>query len=286
MAYSRQQMVNLALSYKGVVRGSAKHKDLINTFNKVRPHGERMTYTAAWCAAGATAWLIKGGYTTKNMPMSYSCAQLIRDSQKLGYWVESDAWRGGEPGDLIIYYWSAPKSGDCKKYTSHVGMIYKRTGTGYEVIECNKHNKVASRTVPFDWRYIRGFCHLKYDNEKPEPKIGELVVDGIFGKKSITRAQQYFGTTDDGYISGQQKKYRTFYKGIVASRIRYESGGSALVKAIQKTCGIKQTGVIDQATVKALQTYLNKAGATLKVDGKWGKKTSEAFQTFLNSKVK
>lgn len=286
MAYSRQQMVNLAMSYKGVVRGSAKHKDLINTFNKVHPHGEHMTYTRAWCAAGATAWLIKGGYTPKNMPMSCSCAQLIKDAKRLGTWVENDNWKGAEPGDLIIYYWSAPP-GECSKYTSHVGMITKRTSTGYEVIECNKHNKVAMRTVVFGWRYIRGFIHSKYDNEKPEPKIGTLVVDGIFGKKSIKRAQQYFGTTDDGIISGQKKANRKYFKGIVAERVHYGNGGSALVKAIQKTVGIKQTGVIDQATVKALQKFLNKElTGTLVIDGKWGKKTSSAFQTWLNSKVK
>jgi hypothetical protein len=286
MAYTREQMVSLAMKYKGAVRGSSKHKDLIDTFNRVHPHGEHMTYTRAWCAATVTALLIKGGYTPKTMPMSCSCAQLIRDTKALekkglAKWVEDDAWRGAQPGDLIIYYWHAPKHGDCKKYTSHVGMIYKVTSKGYEVIEGNKHDKVALRTVPFDWQYIRGFCHLHYQAAKPEKKIGKLAVDGIFGKISIKRAQQYFGTTDDGYISGQKKAYRKYYKGIEADRIKYGKGGSQLVKAIQKMVEVPQTGVLDKGTVIALQHFLG-----IVEDGKWGKVTSKSFQFWLNSKLK
>lgn len=199
MAYTREQIVALAMKYKGAVRGSAKHKDLIDTFNKVKPHGQKMTYTWAWCAATVTAWLIKGGYTPSNMPMSYSCAQLIKDTKALekkglGKWVENDAWKGAEPGDLIIYYWHASKTGDQKKYTSHVGMITERTSTGYIVIEGNKNNKVGMRTVPFDWRYIRGFCHLKYDDAKPK----ELAVDGKFGPLTIKALQKWLGVAQDG----------------------------------------------------------------------------------------
>lgn len=283
MAYTRTQIVNLALSYNGVKGGSAKHKNIINTFNSVHPHGEHMTYSRAWCATFVTAILIKGGYTTNNMPMSCSCAQLIRDTkalQKKGLakWVENDAWKLAEPGDLVIYYWYAPKTGDCKKYTSHVGMITERTSTGYKVIEGNKSNKVGKRTIPFDYRYVRGFCHLHYAEEKP---IGELVVDGVFGKISIKRAQQYFGTTDDGIISGQKKANRKYFKGIDSSRVRYGSGGSQLVKKLQKLSGVKQTGVLDKKSIKALQKYLG-----IVEDGYWGKVTSKTLQKWLNDKLK
>ena len=280
MAYTREQTVELALSYDGVKGGSARHKKIIDTFNTVHPHGEHMTYTRAWCATFVTAILIKAGYTPKNMPMSCSCAQLIRDTKALekkglGKWVEDDAWKKAEPGDLIIYYWYAPKTGDCKKYTSHVGMITERTNSGYRVIEGNKNNKVGMRNVPFDWRYIRGFCHLHYDQEKP---IGKLVVDGNFGKVSIKRAQQYFGTTADGLISGQKKANRKYFKGIDSKCVKYGSGGSQLVTAIQHLIKVKQTGVLDQTTIKALQKKLG-----IVQDGYWGKATSKAFQRWLNA---
>lgn len=288
MAYTREQEVKLALSYNGVKGGSARHHKLVNTFNSVHPHGEHMTYSRAWCACTVTAWLIMGGYTTKNMPMSCSCKQLIRDTQALekkglAKWVEDDAWRGAQPGDLIIYYWKAPKRGDCKKYTSHVGMIYKVTSKGYEVIEGNKHNKVAKRSVPFNWQYIRGFCHLHY-NGKPDPKpqpVGKLVVDGVFGKQSIKRAQEYFRTEADGTISGQKRLEAKHYKGIDQSRVRFGKGGSQLVRAIQKMVKVSETGVLDVKTIKALQKFFG-----IVEDGNWGKATSKAFQRFLNSKLK
>ncbi len=283
MAYTREQEITLALSYKGAKQGSVKHHKLVDTFNKVHPHGEHMSYTRAWCACTVTAWLIMGGYTPKNMPMSASCAQLIRDQKELqtkgyGEWVENDAWEKAEIGDLVIYYWDAPKTGDCKKYTSHVGMIVDRTKTGYKVIEGNKNKKVGMRDVPFDFRYIRGFCHLKYDEEKP---VGKLVVDGIFGKQSIKRAQQYFGTPVDGIISGQKKSKSIYYKGIDQNRVTWGGGGSKLIKAIQKMVNAEQTGILDKKTVKALQHFLG-----IVEDGKWGKATSKAFQSWLNEKLK
>ena len=281
MAYTRQQMVDLAMTYKGAKKGSAKHHKLVDTFNSVHPHGEHMTYSRAWCACTVTAWEIMGGYTPYNMPMSCSCAQLIRDQKALqkkglGTWVEDDAWTKAEMGDLIIYYWYAEKTGDCKKYTSHTGMIVDRTKTGYRVIEGNKNNAVGMRDVPFNWRYIRGFCHTKYDEEKP---IGKLVVDGNFGKVSIKRAQQYFGTTVDGYISGQKKSLKGLYKGIDQSRVSFGGGGSKLIIAIQKMVGADRTGILDKKTIKALQKYLG-----IVEDGYWGKATSKAFQKWLNER--
>lgn len=281
MAYTRQQMVDLAMTYKGAKKGSAKHHKIVDTFNKVHPHGEHMTYDRAWCACTVTAWEIMGGYTPSNMPMSCSCAQLIRDQKALqtkglGKWVEDDAWTKAEMGDLIIYYWYAPKTGDCKKYTSHVGMIVDRTKAGYRVIEGNKNNAVGMRDVPFNWRYIRGFCHPKYDEEKP---IGKLVVDGNFGKVSIKRAQEYFGTTVDGYISGQKKANRNYYKGIDQNRVQFGGGGSKLVIAIQKMVGADRTGILDKKTIKALQKYLG-----IVEDGYWGKATSKALQKWLNER--
>lgn len=281
MAYTRQQMVDLAMTYKGAKKGSAKHHKLVDTFNRVHPHGEHMTYSRAWCACTVTAWEIMGGYTPQTMPMSCSCAQLIRDQKALqkkglGKWVEDDAWTKAEMGDLIIYYWYAPKSGECKQYTSHVGMIVDRTKTGYRVIEGNKNNAVGMRDVPFNWRYIRGFCHPKYDEEKP---IGKLVVDGNFGKVSIKRAQEYFGTTVDGYISGQKKSLKGLYKGIDQNRVTFGGGGSKLIIAIQKMVGVDRTGILDKKTIKALQKHLG-----IVEDGYWGKATSKAFQTWLNER--
>lgn len=281
MAYTREETVDLALTYKGAKQGSAKHHKIVDTFNSVHPHGERMTYDRAWCACTVTAWEIMAGYKPSNMPMSCSCKRLIKyqkelQAKGLGKWVENDAWKEAEMGDLVIYYWYAEKTGDCKKYTSHVGMIVDRTKTGYKVIEGNKSKKVGMRDIPFNYRYVRGFCHPKYTEEKP---VGKIVVDGNFGKVSIKRAQQYFHTTVDGRISGQKKAYARYYKGIDQSRVTWGGGGSKLIIEIQKMVGVDRTGILDKKTIKALQKFLG-----IVVDGKWGKVTSKAFQTWLNER--
>ena len=136
---TRAEVVKIAKKYIGAKQGSKKHKDLVNTFNKVRPHGEVGNYTCAWCAIAYTAFLIKAGMTRKQAPMSYNCGRLIEDAKALGIWVENDAYVP-KKGDGIIYYWNDSGKGDCRSGASHVGTVEKvnkkkRTIT---VIEGNK----------------------------------------------------------------------------------------------------------------------------------------------------
>ena len=48
----RQKFVNEAIKYVGVKEGSAKHKYIIDTYNKIvpLPSGYKVKYTDAWCA--------------------------------------------------------------------------------------------------------------------------------------------------------------------------------------------------------------------------------------------
>lgn len=107
-----------------------------------------------------------------------------------------------------------------------------------------------------------------------------LTVDGSFGKQSVLFAQKVFGTTQDGIISGQNKNNQKYYKGIDSSCIQFGSGGSGLIRAIQKKVGTTQDGVIGPATVKGIQKLV---GVTQ--DGYWGSGTSKAFQTWLNKQA-
>lgn len=104
-----------------------------------------------------------------------------------------------------------------------------------------------------------------------------LKVDGDFGYSSIRAAQKYFGTSQDGYISGQSKSNSKYHSGINSSYIQYGSGGSSLVRAIQKKVGVKQDGDLGPNTIKGIQKLVG-----VKQDGYWGAGTSKAFQTWLN----
>lgn len=163
---TRTEVVKIAKQYVGCKQGSKKHKKLVDTFNKVKPHGEVGNYSCAWCAITYTAFMILAGMSRKQVPMSYNCGRLIEDAKALGIWVENDAYVPGK-GDGIIYYWNDSGKGDCRSGASHVGTVEKvdRTKKTITVIEGNKGTTHACgrRTVPINGRYIRGFIAPRFE---------------------------------------------------------------------------------------------------------------------------
>ena len=111
----------------------------------------------------------------------------------------------------------------------------------------------------------------------PTPSSDDLVVDGVFGKKSIKKAQKVFGTPVDGIISSQYTSVKEYIPGIAPDCVSYGTKGSALVRAIQKKVGAGVDGLLGTKTIKKLQKFL---GVTQ--DGIWGSATSKAFQKWLN----
>lgn len=104
-----------------------------------------------------------------------------------------------------------------------------------------------------------------------------LAVDGKGGPATVKRMQAYFGTAQDGYISGQDEELIKKHCPALTA-VKYGTGGSACVKKMQKWLGVTQDGIIGEKTVKALQ---KKLGVTQ--DGIWGTGTMKAFQKYLNS---
>lgn len=95
-----------------------------------------------------------------------------------------------------------------------------------------------------------------------------LDVDGKWGKATTTRLQQIFGTTVDGEVSNQHKKYRDENPGLTSGwdwQDKPNGKGSALIRAMQKWADMpsdERDGEIGPKTIKAIQ---RKLGTT--VDG-------------------
>lgn len=162
----RNQLVATAESYLGARRGSAKHKEIINIFNKVKPDGWAMTYSAAWCAAFASGCAIETFGTSKAkkyFPLSANCGTIIARAKSLGIWVESDSYKPGV-GDWILYDWDDSGRGDNVGGPDHVGIVKKATKAKITVIEGNKGSasEVGIREIAVNGRYIRGFVAPKY----------------------------------------------------------------------------------------------------------------------------
>lgn len=103
-----------------------------------------------------------------------------------------------------------------------------------------------------------------------------LVVDGICGKATVKRMQAFFGTTQDGVISGQDESLKDCYPNLKS--VEFGKGGSPCIKNMQRWLGIAQDGILGNNTIKALQ---RKLGVTQ--DGIMGVKTVKAWQKYLNS---
>lgn len=117
----------------------------------------------------------------------------------------------------------------------------------------------------------------------PQPAKEQIAVDGSWGKATTILAQKVFGCScKDGVVSRQpavNKKYC-----VACSTTSWEftnnySGGSSLVKAIQRYLGLGQDGYMGKGTITALQRML---GVT--ADGYMGHNTVKAFQRWLNNR--
>lgn len=121
----------------------------------------------------------------------------------------------------------------------------------------------------------QGICN--YLGIKAEAPEGKLAVDGKGGRKTVRRMQEFFGTTVDGVISGQNKDLMARYCPSITA-VEYDDVTSLCVKNLQRWVGANQDGIIGQITVKLWEGKLG-----LKQDGVFTTDDMKAWQTYLNT---
>lgn len=208
----RQMVVSVAKGWLGVKGGTPEHRTIVDIYNAHRPlaRGYKLKYTDAWCAGFASAVAVAAGLTDI-IPTEVGCEEHIRLFKKLGRWVEDDAYTP-QPGDYIFYDWQDDGRGDNRGYSDHVGIVEKVEGNTITVIEGNKGNTVARRSLKVNGRYIRGYGVPDYagkaramttasgEADKPQEKAPwyaenwaratELgLVDGTRPEEPVTRAE-------------------------------------------------------------------------------------------------
>lgn len=174
----RQKVVTTAKKYLGCNERDGSHKKFIDTYNdfKPLPRNHKMTYSAAWCATFVSAIAIECGLTDI-IPVECGCAYMISLYKALGRWREDENYTP-KAGDVIFYDWD-----DGKDYATtddigspeHVGIVTGASCGIVSVIEGNKADAVAFRTVRVNGRYIRGYGLPDYSSKamvevKPAPK--------------------------------------------------------------------------------------------------------------------
>ena len=124
---------------------------------------------------------------------------------------------------------------------------------------------------------FRGCIINPYIDGKPVP-IPKLVIDGVGGPSTVCAMQKFFGTPEDGVISGQSKSQKSSYPALTS--VSFGSGGSVCIVKLQEWCGADPDGYLGPKTVKKWQTKLGVAA-----DGIFGKKSMKAWQKYLNSQL-
>lgn len=171
----RNNFIKQARNYYGVIEGTAQHKKLVDTYNSHKPlaRGYALKYTDAWCAGAVSAWAIMAGIADI-VPLEVSVSQMVRNAQKMGIWVENDAYVP-TPGDIITYDWDDSGKGNNKGNPDHVGIVCEVKNGKITVIEGNKNDRVEYRTVTVNGRYIRGYVVPNYASlATKEPTQREL----------------------------------------------------------------------------------------------------------------
>lgn len=170
----RNKVVNVMRGWIGYSEGNGKFKAIIDLYNtqKPLPVGYKVQYSDEWCATTVTAAGMAAGLSDIILG-ECSCSRMIKLYQAAGRWQESDAYRP-QPGDIIMYDWQDTGAGDNTGAPDHVGIVEKVVGNTITIIEGNKGEAVARRTMAVNGRYIRGYCLPDYAS-KVESEVEEIV---------------------------------------------------------------------------------------------------------------
>lgn len=249
----RSNVVSIMRGWLGWSESNGKHKKIIDIYNNHKPiaRGYKVQYTDEWCATTVSAAFIKAGLTDIGFT-ECSCTRMIELYKTRGRWKESDAYVP-KIGDIIMYDWHDDGAGDNTGAPDHVGMVAAVNGTKLTVIEGNKNETVAYRSMNVNGRYIRGYCVPDYTSKATkEPSVAS----STYTKKAFIKdIQTAFGAKVDG-VAGYETLSKTMTLSAILNR-KHES-------------------------VRAVQRYLYALGYTSvgKADGIAGAKFTKAVKEF------
>lgn len=193
------------------------------------------------------------------------CADICRRNG-----ISKLVYTGNTSGNLTLHKWFA--STDCPG-------AYLESQMPTIAAEVNK--LLASGATTYTWNGATATGGSSSTSSQPAQSYGKIAVDGKWGQATTRKAQQVFGTVQDGIISNQPYSNRKYLPNAFTSSWQFKtsnySQGSSLIRAIQKRIGTTADGFFGPNSVKKLQQFLG-----VKIDGSMGPATVMAFQTWLN----
>lgn len=184
-----------------------------------------------------------------------------------------------EPGDLkkgdpVGFDWDYDHTGD------HIGLVVDKDGN--EILIYTIEGNTSGGIVAEKSRYLSQVTigvRPRYDGVSLP--TGRIDVDGWCGPKTTKKWQEQLDSFADGVISGQQRKWQVYRRNVVS--VDYSIGGSALVKKVQKICGVGADGDWGPVTTCGIQRLLKSWGYyTGNIDSDFAHHSVEALQQSLN----
>lgn len=245
-AQLREKVVAAMSGWVGSVRGDARHKEILAAYNAYTPlpRGHKMTESEAYCAATASAALIKAGVDSVGV-IECSATKLMELAQAKGIWVENDA-HIPKPGDIVVYDWQDSinfANIDNRGTPDHVGVVEQVDGGVMTIIEGNRPaGKVARHTLVVNGRYIRGYICPDYVKlATPEP------VTPTASKAWVELPVLRKGSTG-GHVKTLQILLNKYNKAGLAEDGNFGSKTLAAVKAYQTSRKLSADGVVGGLT--------------------------------------
>lgn len=172
MAATANAVIEEAKRWIGSVKWSARHKQIIDGYNAVRPlpRGYAVQYSDDWCDTFVSFVAVKAG--AKDLIDRECGVERHKDIFKSkGIWLGLVRPR---VGDVIIFNWSGNRGG----WGNHIGYVASVAGDRITTIEgnttVNGQSTVAYRTYSWNSVYIQGYARPRYAEGSQTPKI-ELV---------------------------------------------------------------------------------------------------------------
>lgn len=199
----RNKVVEAMRDWLGWSEANGQYRAIIDLYNAQRPlpRGYAVQYDDEWCATCVTAAGIQAGLHDIILG-ECSCGKMIELYQAAGRWEENDAYRP-EAGDIIMYDWQDTGKGDNTGGADHVGIVEKVVGSTITVIEGNKGEAVARRTLAVNGRYIRGYCLPDYASKAEE----DSEVSYEQWKEYMTKYQKELQDNDCGEWSREAREW-------------------------------------------------------------------------------
>ena len=199
----RNKVVEVMRGWLGWSEANGKYRTIIDLYNtqKPLPRGYPVQYDDEWCATCVTAAGIQAGLHDIILG-ECGCGKMIELYQAAGRWEENDAYRP-EAGDIIMYDWQDSGKGDNTGGADHVGIVEKVVGNTITIIEGNKGEAVARRTLAVNGRYIRGYCLPDYASKAEE----DSEVSYEQWKEYMTKYQKELQDNDCGEWSREAREW-------------------------------------------------------------------------------